>query len=117
MLSKAQFILCKSHGHPQRRLGAELLAGHHPGERGLGQVLHQVHHALHLLHRLQPSDLHRVLFEGLIRVLRNVRVILGDVSVVREISCGLNISQGDLVRVVGVEDVVETLGDDRLEFE
>ena len=110
-------LLGESHGHSEGRPGVELLPRHHPHQRGLGKVLHQVHHALHLLHRLQPSDLHRVLLEGLIRVLRNVRVILGDVSVVREISCSLNISQGDLVRVVGVEDVVETLGDDRLEFE
>ena len=112
-----QFLLGESHADPERRPGVELLPRHHPHQRGLGEVLHQVHHALYLLHRLQPGDLHRVLLEGFVRVLRDVRIVLRDVSVVGEVSGGLDISQWDLVGVVGVEDVVETLGDDRLEFE
>ena len=107
--AKSQVLLGESHGDSERRPGVQLLPRHHPHQRGLGQVLNQLHHALHLLHRLQPGDLHRVLLESLVRILRNVRVVLGDVGVVRQVSRCLDISQWDLVRIVGVENVVQTL--------
>ena len=108
-------LLGESHGHSEGRPGVELLPRHHPHQRGLGQVLNQLHHALHLLHRLQPGDLHRVLLESFIRVLRNVRIVLGDVGVVWQVSGSLDISQRDLVWIVGVENIVETLGDHSLQ--
>ena len=113
MRAKSRVLLGESHGDSERRPGVEFLPGHHPHERGLGQVLHQLHHALHLLHRLQPGDLHRVLLESFVRILRNVSIVLGDVGVVRQVSGSLDISQWDLVWIVGVEDVVETLRDYR----
>ena len=106
----SESLLGEPHGDSERRPGVEFLPRHHPHQRGLGEVLHQVHHTLHLLHRLQPGDLHRVLLEGFIRVLRDVRIVLGDVRVVGEVGGSLDISQWDLVWIVGVENVVETLG-------
>ena len=86
-----------------------------PATARLLSHLHLLLSHLHLLHRLQPGDLHRVLLESFIRVLRNVRIVLGDVGVVRQICGSLDISQWDLVWIVGVEDVIETLGNHSLD--